>query len=84
LYSLIQFPDFTFTLTPFFFHIIAAPTADSFEIFGGLERISDSVEPTIRYSIFSFDSIDSKVTLSHIFTFDVSFFVSSMSSTFFS
>jgi len=83
LYSLVPAPDFTFTLTPFFFHIIAIPIGDSFEILGGFTRMSDSVVPTIIYSCFSFESTASRVTLSHIFTFDVSFLVSSISSTFF-
>jgi hypothetical protein len=53
LYFLVQAGAFTLTVAHFFFQIIAFPTGDSFEILGGVAKISVSIDHIILYSTFS-------------------------------
>jgi hypothetical protein len=78
LYSNTHQGVFTFILSHFFFPRRAFPIGDSFDIFGTLNRISDSVVPTILKVSNSFFSHSRILTKAQIFTLFSFFPVSSI------
>jgi len=83
LYSDFQASEVNLTISPFFFHKIAFQKFDSFDILGISAKISASVEPTILYVSFSFDSIFSTQTIAPTVTLSLDNLSSEIISTFF-
>jgi hypothetical protein len=83
LYSDTPASDLTFIISDFFFHNNSFQTTDSFDILAGVVKISASVEPTILYSVFSFEDKSSIVTIFQIVIFPFKLASAFIISTFF-